>query len=254
MSEHQAISVLQQMQKSPIGVFDNPSQESFEFWHYHLSSIESVSVLLKGYMADQRVFCKVHSVFVSSSKALTFVQSEGDALKTFIREQWYEQVYRPRYYHKQSYGQVMEEPAIQLYKTSEKRDIRLCKNAINPNFPFLIASPDALVFSNHKLLKAVEIKTLRNLSHKPMNLCEFYRHSGRYHLKKEGLIYGQLQFTMLALNVEVADLVMYFPKLNSIEVIQVRSDRKYQESKMKSLYDKYIHFLMPYLMKKLQKI
>ena len=221
LSEKEVEAVISQMQTLVINQILVPVRRDLHtFWRNHLLTTDTSDALVNGKFAYQRVYCKVHSVFVSSKMAVKLaVRRNPQSIRSLIEDRWYEQPYSPIYKPRISVGQTMEPAALRLYRETTGYSTRRCKNANNPKISFLIASPDGLVFSQGKPTRVVEVKTVSNPAANFSMKRNYYTSDNGLAVKKDSLAYGQMQSTLLALNLEVADLVLYFPYLRNIQII-----------------------------------
>lgn len=255
LSERDVAAVVSRM--SSLDIIPAPipqDHRSRYFWLQQLENTDVADSLCRGKFSSQELYCKVHSLFVSSRLAFGLL-SAVDVMK-YIREFWYEQPFKPQYRANASFGQKMEPPAISLYHTLTRKIVKRCKNVINPKIPFLIASPVGLVFDRGNLVKAIEIKTITEMtSYDEIGLvrCCVQTRFG-LQLKRHTSTYSQMQFTMLCLNLDQMDLVLYFPKLQQIEVVSVKRDTFFLNTCLPKLYHNYVHHLIPYLVSKINEL
>ena len=216
-----------------------------------LLSVNPAEALCSGIKSSQEVYCKVHSLYVSSRLAEGLATAPD--VRQFVSENWYEQTFRPVYTQKQTYGQLKESEALALYSEKTGLTVRQCKNAVNKQIPFLIASPDGLAFRQGQFVTAIEVKTIRNIRNYNGIRCCVYD-GRRLLVRKQSNLYGQLQFTMAVFNIKCMDLVLYFPEKQCIEVVIVKRDFSYLSNNLTLLIHNYTHYLVPYLQRKLSEL
>lgn len=258
MWKEEVDAVVNQMTKLVINPAPTPTDDVLKnFWNNYLLNTDTANALRNGVYSDQAVYCKVHSVYVSSRLALGLaVQKTNESILTFISNNWYEQPYKRIYIPRVSFGQDMEPAATQMYSKQKGCSVKKCKNAVNPKIPFLIASPDGLVFEKGLLSKAIEIKTITDIhTTKDIHLVRCcHKKRDELLLKRHSSTFAQMQFTMLVLNIEEMDLVLYFPNMHHIEIVNVRCDNEFLNFHLRHLYYNYVHYLMPYLITKIATI
>ena len=255
LSEREVETIVFRMTKLPINSCPTPKDDAKKrLWDDYLKSVDPADSLLYGTYTDSYVYSKVHSIFVACKTALRLAL--GNDLDTCIKECWYEQPYRRDIREKRSFGQMMEPRAITLYSQKTGNIVKQCKHVVNPMVPFLIVSPDGLVFRKGAFDRAIEIKTVTDIhSLDKLHELRCCRVScGRLVLKKHVPMYAQLQFTMLALNLDIMDLVLYFPSFNHVEVVVVHRDAGFLNHHLPNLYKNYTHHVMPHILSKLGQI
>ena len=244
ISKEEVASVLRQMQSTefslPIGVA-----------MLDMLTVDPATALCVGVKSSQTIYCKVHSLYVSSRLAEGLATARD--VMAFIADNWYEQPYRPVYTARVTYGQSKESDALRLYGKRTGLTVRTCRNGVNEKIPFLIASPDGLAFRNGVFAHAVEVKTIRNIrSYHGIRCCTF--DGTRLTVNKSSNIYGQLQFTMAVFNTASIDLVLYFPDWGTIDVITVKWNLAYLKDYLTRLSHNYKTYLVPYLIRKLSQL
>ena len=218
---------------------------------WDMLKVDPAKALCLGVKSSQTVYCKVHSLYVSSRLAEGLATASD--VMTFIADNWYEQPYKPVYTARVTYGQTKESVAIRLYSQRTDLTVRTCKNGVNEKIPFLIASPDGLAFRNGVFAHAVEVKTIRNIrSYHGIRCCTF--DGTRLTVNKSSNIYGQLQFTMAVFNTVSIDLVLYFPDWNKIEIVTVKRNLAYLKDNLTRLSHNYTTYLCPFLIRKLSQL
>ena len=242
--KEEVVSVLRQMQRTAFSLpIDAPMLDMLK--------VDPAKALCLGVKSSQSVYCKVHSLYVSSRLAEGLATARD--VMAFIAGNWYEQPYKPVYSARLTYGQLKESDALRLYCQRVGLTVRSCKNGVNEKLAFLIASPDGLAFRNGAFSHAVEVKTIRNIrSYHGIRCCDF--DGKQLTVNKSSNIYGQLQFTMAVFNTVSTDLVLYFPDWGTIEIITVKRDLTYLTDKLSRLSHNYTTYLVPYLMRKLSQL
>jgi hypothetical protein len=245
---------MKQLSVNPCPLPVDPTKH--RFWLEHLSSVDTADAIVYGHYTEPLLYSKVHSLFVSCKLAIKLAVKSGVNLDELVKEYWYESPYRRVMRSRKSYGELMEPRAITLYSRMTGKIVKLCKHVVNPKVPFLICSPDGLTFKNNKICSAIEVKTIpdidsRNELHK-LRCCEMTR--GRLSLRESVPVYAQMQFTMLTLNLDSMDLVLYFPNFHHVEVVVVSRNPTFLNTYLPKAYKNYVDKVIPHIIERIAKI
>lgn len=254
LSPKEVVCVIDKMMQLQINAVPLPTNDqSRKFWRNYLEVVDPADALQNGHYHGQFVYAKVHSTFVSSKLSFKLADKSAETLIQFIKQQWYSQPMLSTVTHKQSFGQTMEPMAKALYAERTACTVKQCKHVINPKIPFLICSPDGLVFNKEQFKTAIEIKTITDIH----TTDEFYKlrcckkQGKNWVMQKDAPMYAQMQFTMIALNLQEMDLVLFFPHFTDILVLSVERDHDFLNKYLRKLYQNYVRFVIPHLMSKL---
>lgn len=131
--------------------------------------------------------------------------------------------------------------------------LRKCGLVINPNFPFLGASPDGLIMKNEPCL--IEIKTVYNP--KDLSLEELYTNrkdfclskndKGNFELKKSHKYYTQIQGQLGVCNLNTCVFVLHFSSKKDMFITEIPLDKYVWQTSLFKLTEFYFTYYLPYL-------
>lgn len=231
----------------PAPVPDDPVANAF--WNKHLQLSDYTEVLTNGVFMDRRCYNRVHSVYISSLKASKLVSTGDKFIPKLLRELWYKS--NKPLPKGSTFGLKMEPEAIRLYETVTGCQVKRAVHAVNPKIPFLITAPDGVVFEKGRYVTAIEIKCISHVQNqKDFHMVRDFKWDGKaFRVDQSSPKYGQLQFTMLILNLQHMDLVLFFPEMNTVKIIKVMKDEQYVLSALPILYRRYVRYVIPHLTK-----
>ena len=250
LSPSQLDQVFNKLKSLPIKAAPVPEEPAANaFWNKHLQLSNYSEVFTNGVYMDRRSYNRIHSVYISSLRASKLVSSPDRFIPKLVREFWYKSD-KPLT-RDTTYGLKMEPVAIKLYESLTGHQVKRAVHAINPKIPFLITAPDGVVFEKGRYITAIEIKCISHVKHeKEFVMVHDFKWDGKhFRVDQTSPKYGQLQFTMLILNLEYMDLVLHFPDMETVKIIKVKKDSHYILSALPILYRRYIRYVIPHLTK-----
>jgi hypothetical protein len=119
--------------------------------------------------------------------------------------------------------------------------------------PWIVFSPDGVVFINGIPYKLMEIKCPVKGQHMSicdelLSSCKFLvkpHKSKEWELKHKHAYYAQVQLGMALMNLDICDFILYAPFDNSIKIIQVKRNNVYINELLRTLKEKYFSFVLP---------
>lgn len=182
---------------------------------------------------------------------IIYTRSTYDDLCTDIkREQNRSLSHIPAVAHGSSMEAVVRNKLRHLYCNNT---IRKCGLVINPNFPYLGASPDGLMMRNEPCL--IEIKTVYNP--KDFSLEELYTNrkdfclckndEGKFEIRKSHKCYTQIQGQLGVCNLNTCLFVLHFSSNKDMFIAEITFDKDLWQTSLNKLTEFYFTYYLPYL-------
>jgi hypothetical protein len=121
--------------------------------------------------------------------------------------------------------------------------------------PWLVFSPDGVVFIHGVPYKLIEIKC--PVKGKQMPICEELLSSCKFlvkqhksqdwELKRKHSYYAQVQLGMAIMNLDTCDFILYAPFDDSIKIIPVKRNNIFISELLRTLKDKYFNYVLPHM-------
>lgn len=149
------------------------------------------------------------------------------------------------------YGTETEGEAREWYKKSEEKIVDQLGFVVHPSAPFLGCSPDGCCFEENKLIEIkcpVEGDKKRLLSVLPNLKYLSYLEGVGYTLKEKHTYYGQIQPSMLILNLTECDFIVYGKFSEFGYIINVKFNERFAKKLYETLHKIYFNYYLPVLL------
>ena len=200
-------------------------------------------------MTDEVLKC-CRSFHIRSSAALeyTLPGSEWKKYHLPFTRRW-----NPRVDMYRDYGIQFEDIAIDDFLQGTHHQVFKIRNIVNPYLPYLICSPDAILWKDNGTYEMVEVKSKSHLR----SIQELADHpemsfgissKGNVFMKRRNKEYLQIQLCMLLSGTDYCNLLLHLPNCEDMKKtypIRIELDYHYLQEKIFSLQNFFYKKLLP---------